>query len=86
MIDLQKLKREWKTAALATAGALVETYDALVVTGQVDLPALFSDKYRPMVGPGILISMLLLRKWKDSVHITEEIILKTTTTDTKDVT
>jgi len=66
MIDWQKLKREWKTAAVAVVGALIEIYDALIVTGQVQLPPLFPEHYRPWVGPTALVLMLLLRKWKDA--------------------
>ena len=66
MIDLEKLKREWKTFAVAVVGTIVEVYDALITSGQVELPPLFPEHYRPWVGPLTLVLMLLLRKWKDA--------------------
>ena len=66
MICWEKLKREWKTAAVAISGIIVEIYDALIVSGQVELPPLFPEHYRPWVGPMTLVLMLLLRKWKDT--------------------
>jgi hypothetical protein len=68
MIDFQKLKREWKTAAVAVVGTLIEIYDALIVTGMIDLPKLFPDEVRPWVAPSTLVLMLLLRKWKDNAR------------------
>ena len=66
MIDLEKLKREWKTFAVAVVGTIVEVYDALITSGQVELPPLFPEHYRPWVGPLTLVLTLLLRKWKDA--------------------
>ena len=66
MIDLEKLKREWKTFAVAVVGTVIEVYDALIASGQVELPPLFPERYRPWVGPSCLVLMLLLRKWKDA--------------------
>jgi hypothetical protein len=66
MIDWQKLRREWKTFALAIAGIILEIYDALIVTGLIDLPAVYSDEIRPWMKPAFLIGMLLLRKWRDA--------------------
>jgi hypothetical protein len=66
MIDCQKLKQEWKTAAVAVVGTIIEVYDALITSGQVELPPLFAEHYRPWVGPSCLVLMLLLRKWKDA--------------------
>jgi hypothetical protein len=64
MIDWAKLRREWKTAALAVVGILLEIYDA--VAPFVDLPILFPPAWQPWVSPAILVLMLLLRKWKDA--------------------
>jgi len=63
-LDWDKLKEEWKTAALAVVGLIIEAYDA--VAYMVDLPSLFPESVRPWVMPTILILMLLLRKWKDA--------------------
>lgn len=63
-LDWDKLKHEWKTAALAVVGLLIEAYDA--VAPFVDLPSLFPEQVRPWVSPSILVLMLLLRKWKDA--------------------
>lgn len=63
-IDWEKLKQEWKTAALAVVGIMLEVYDALVVTGMVDFPRLFPEPIQPFVSPSVLVLMLLLRKWK----------------------
>lgn len=65
MIDWDKLKREWKTAVVAVVGLIIEAYDA--VAYMVDWPSLFPAAWQPFVTPTILILMLLLRKWKDSV-------------------
>jgi hypothetical protein len=62
-LDWEKLRQEWKTAALAVVGLLLEIYDA--VAPFVDLPSLFPPDLRPWVSPTILVLMLLLRKWKD---------------------
>jgi len=67
MIDWAKLRREWKTAALAVAGLLIEIYE--VVRYQLDLPSLFPPHIRPFVNPAILVGMLLLRKWRDSERV-----------------
>ena len=66
MIDWAKLRREWKTAAVAVVGLVIEVYDA--VAYRVDFPALFPPDVRPFVGPSILVLMLLLRKWRDSAR------------------
>ena len=66
-LDWDKLKREWKTVAVAIVGLILEVYDALTLYGLFDLPALFPEEIRPFVAPGFLILMLLLRRWKDSV-------------------
>jgi hypothetical protein len=66
MIDLEKLYRVWKTAAVAVVGTIIEVYDALITSGQLELPPLFPEYYRPWVGPSCLVLMLLLRKWKDA--------------------
>lgn len=65
-VDWDKLRREWKTLALALVGIIIESYDALAMSGTIDLPALLAPWLGPWGGPLILILMLLLRKWKDS--------------------
>lgn len=63
MIDLQKLKHEWKTFALAvvtTAGGIYET----IAPSGYDLSVYVPEKYRPMVVPAIGVSFLLLRRYK----------------------
>lgn len=71
-IDFQKLKREWKTFAVAVVGFILETYDALVVTGMIDLPKLFPDHLQPYVGPTALFLMLVLRKYNNHVQPTTQ--------------
>lgn len=63
-LDWDKLKHEWKTAAVAVVGLVIEAYDA--VAPFVDLPSLFPPDWRKWVSPAILVLMLLLRKWRDS--------------------
>lgn len=65
-MDWAKLRREWKTAAVAVVGLLIEVYDA--VAPFVDFPSLFPPAWRPWVSPTILVLMLLLRKWRDASH------------------
>ena len=65
-LDWEKLKREWRTVALAIVGIILESYDAVFMSGLVDIPALFPAAVAPFVAPAILVLMLLLRKWKDS--------------------
>lgn len=68
-IDWDKLKREWKTAAIAVVGIILEGYDALVMTGVIDLPSLFPIPVQPFVAPAILMLMLYLRRWKDADNV-----------------
>ena len=58
----EKLKREWKTAAVAVIGAVVMGYES--VAYMLDWSLMFGDK-APMVGFGLSVSMLLLRRWLD---------------------
>jgi hypothetical protein len=66
MIDWAKLRREWKTLALALVGIVIESYDALAMSGTIDLPGLLTPWLGHWGGPALLVGMLLLRKWKDS--------------------
>lgn len=63
-LDWDKLKREWKTVALAVVWFLVESYDA--VAAFMDVPGLFPADWQWWMRPAFPILMLLLRKWKDS--------------------
>lgn len=67
-LDWEKLKREWKSAVVLVAGAFLETYEALVVTGMVDLPSLFPEPYNAFAGPGFMLLALAVRKWKDKTE------------------
>ena len=62
-VDWGKLRREWKTVAVAVVGLIIEVYDA--VAPFVDFPSLFPADWKPWVSPSILVLMLLLRKWND---------------------
>lgn len=63
MIDLKKLKHEWKTFALAVTTFAVGTWDAVAPSGY-DLSVFVPEKYRPMVVPAIGVSFILLRRYK----------------------
>jgi hypothetical protein len=63
-LDWGKFKREWKTAALTVAWAIVELYD--LIAPYVDLPQLFPRTWQPFIRPAIPILILLLRRWKDA--------------------
>lgn len=65
MIDFQKLKHEWKTAAVAIVGAIVETWD--LVSYQFDLiDPLIPVQHQWIMHISIPVLMLLLRKWRDA--------------------
>jgi hypothetical protein len=64
MIDFQKLKHEWKTAALAGVTTLVGLHD-LIATSGYDLTPFVPEQWRPYVIPLIGVSFLLLRRWTD---------------------
>lgn len=66
MIDVSKLRREWKTFALAVTTTAVGCWDAAAGAGY-DLSPIIPDKYRPYAVPAIGLSFLALRKWKDHV-------------------
>lgn len=66
MVDIQKLRREWKTFALAVVTFSVGCWDAASTAGY-DLSPIIPDKYRPYAVPAIGLSFLALRKWKDRV-------------------
>ena len=58
---LEKLKHEWKTAALAFATTLVGVWDA--GASQYDWTPVVPDKYKPYV-PLILGTLfIVLRRW-----------------------
>lgn len=71
-----KLKREWKTFALAVTTTIVGVWEVARDSGY-DLSPIVPEKYRPYAIPGVGIAFLLLRKWKDSTVVT------TTVTETK---
>ena len=59
---LEKLKREWKTAAIAVLSAVAFGYES--IAHLIDYPQLFGNK-AAFVGFAVTASMLLLRKWLD---------------------
>jgi hypothetical protein len=61
---LEKLKREWKTFALAVVTIAVGTWEAAVTLGY-DLTPLIPETWRPYAPPLIGVTFLALRKWKD---------------------
>lgn len=60
----EKLKREWKTAAVAVATAVVYLWDGVIATG-FDFSQLVEDKYKAVFGLVSATLMLGLRKWTD---------------------
>lgn len=62
---LSKLKREWKTFALAVATTLVGLHDTLVMSGY-DWTPIIPEEYRPYAIPLIGLAFLLLRQYKDA--------------------
>lgn len=57
----EKLKHEWKTAALAVATTLVGMWDA--GASAFDWTPLVSDKYKPFVPLALGVMFLTLRRW-----------------------
>lgn len=85
MISLQKLRREWKTFALAIVVTVVGWYDLIVSVAQTygyDYTQLIKAEYRMYVVPAIGLAFLALRKWKDSVTT----VVTETVTETKTAT
>jgi len=68
-IEWAKLRREWRSFAVTVAGLTVEIYDQLSYSGAVSLPALVPEAWRPWFTPGVLILILLLRKYRDSAKV-----------------
>ena len=64
MIDFQKLRREWKTFALAVATIALGTWEATRALGY-DLTPLLPEQWRPLALPVVGVSFLALRQWKD---------------------
>lgn len=62
VVDLQKLKHEWKTFSLAMITSAVGIWDTAASSGY-DLSPIIPDKYRPYAVPAIGISFLMLRRW-----------------------
>ena len=60
---LEKLKREWKTFAVAALSAVVFGYDALVANG-IDYMPLIPDDYKKYAAFAIPVVMLTLRRYK----------------------
>lgn len=61
---LQKLRKEWKTFALALATTLVGFHDTLVMSGY-DWTPIIPEQYRPYAIPVIGLSLLALRKYSE---------------------
>lgn len=64
MIDLHKLRTEWKTFALAILTSVIGLWDTIANSGY-DISPIIPDKYRPVAVPCIGISFLLLRKYSN---------------------
>lgn len=67
MIDLQKLRHEWKTFALSCVVTVGGIWDTAAASGY-DLTPIVPEKYRPVAVPAIGISFLLLRKYSNVVN------------------
>lgn len=57
-----KLKHEWKTAALAVTSALVFGYDGILAAGY-NWTKLIPEGYHDEAAAGVFVLMLLLRRW-----------------------
>lgn len=60
----EKLKREWKTFALAIVTIALGTWEAAVAVGY-DLTPLMPEAWRPFAPPLIGVLFLALRQWKN---------------------
>lgn len=58
----EKLKKEWKTFALAVATTAIGLWDVVAGYGY-DYSQIINEKYRAFVIPAVGIGMLLLRKY-----------------------
>jgi uncharacterized membrane protein YfcA len=67
---LKKLKAEWKTALVATLGAVVGAYDAVVAAGYTpsDFAPIIPEQWKPYAPLVFGLLMLGLRRWNDVVH------------------
>lgn len=65
MIDLQKLRHEWKTFFLSISTFAVGVWEAARADGY-DLTPLIPEKYKPFAIPGVGLAFLLLRQWKNA--------------------
>lgn len=64
-----KLKKEWKTALTATLGVVVGAHDAVIAAGYApdDFAPIIPEQYKPYAPLIFGLTMLGLRKWRDSV-------------------
>lgn len=76
MTWVDKLKKEWKTFALAVATTAVGLWDIVAGYGY-DYTTVIPEKYRPFAIPAIGISFLLLRR-----YATDAVVEKKTETTT----
>lgn len=70
MIDFQKLKREWKTFALAAITTVIGLWDSVVAYGY-DYTSLIKEEYRMYVIPALGVAFLALRKWSSQPETVE---------------
>lgn len=76
----QKLRREWKTFALAIGTTAVGGWDLVAGYGY-DYTTLIKDDYKKYVIPALGISFLLLRKWTTTAVVEPDPIPEPETTD-----
>jgi hypothetical protein len=62
MIDLKKLRHEWKTFGFAILTSVVGIWDTAASSGY-DLSPIIPEHYRPYAVPVIGISFIALRRW-----------------------
>lgn len=75
-IDWAKLRREWKTFALAVGTTVVGGYDIVVAAAQqygYDYTQLIKQEYRMYVIPAVAVAFLALRKWTSRPVETKEV-------------
>jgi hypothetical protein len=66
-----KLKREWKTAVVAVVGVIVEAWDLVLSAKLSYVEPLVSPDHQWIIHIGIPVLMLVLRRWKDNVVVSD---------------
>lgn len=68
MIDLNKLKKEWKTFAWGIVSVAVESWDTILSAQLGYVDPMVSQDHQWIIHVAIPLGFFILRKWKDDVR------------------